>query len=154
MPLATLRLRVASLEDAKRLFDWSGALGPDVAPLWGRPVWQEHLAWFELLIGPTDTLLFMGEAGRTDDIIGAVCLRAVATDTWSVDIVIAPEFRRRGWSAKLLALAMAHLEPATFVARISGSDDHARSLFVGAGFVRVGEAEGWELFRREAADTA
>ncbi len=33
MPLETLRLRVASLEDAKRLFDWSGALGPDVAPV-------------------------------------------------------------------------------------------------------------------------
>jgi GNAT superfamily N-acetyltransferase len=154
MPLETLRLRVASLEDAKRLFDWSAALGPQAAPLWGRPIWEEHLTWFERMIGPTDTLLFMGEAGRTDDVIGAVCFRAVAAGAWGVEIVIASEFRRRGWSAKLLRRAMAHLEPAAFVARIAGGDDHARSLFVGAGFVRVGEAEGWDVFRREAPAAA
>ena len=150
MPVETLRLRAASLEDSKRLFDWAAELPADIAPLWGRAHWDEHQEWFGLLIGPTDTLLFMGEAERTDEVIGAVCFHTVGPAIWGVEIVIAPAFRGRGWSAKLLSHGIDRLEPATFLARILKSDDHARSLFTGAGFRRIGGAMQWDVFRRDA----
>jgi len=149
MPVETLRLRVASLEDAKRLFDWSAALEPDLAPLWGRPIWEDHLEWFTLMIGPTDTLLFMGEADRTEQVIGAICFRALGAQLWGVDLIIAPEFRGRGWSTKLLRLGVQHLDPATFLARVSKADGYAQSLFAGSGFSRIGGAAQWDVFRRD-----
>ena len=150
MPVESLRLRVASLEDSKRLYDWSAALAPDAAPLWGRPVWEDHQEWFERLIGPTDTLLFMGEAERTDEVIGAICFRAARPAIWGVEVIIGPGFRGRGWSSKLLRLGLDHLDPATFLARVGRSDSHAHSLFTGAGFSRIGGALQWDVLRRNA----
>ena len=53
-----------SLEDAKRLYDWSCALSPEAPTPWGQPVWDDHLDWLALTLGPTDQLELPGWFNR------------------------------------------------------------------------------------------
>ena len=146
--MQTLRLRVASLDDAKRLYDWSLGLSTDLPTPWGLPVWEDHLHWLGLALGPTDQLLFIGEAVRTDQAIGAVRFDAVAPDIWSVAIVVAPEFRGRGWSRKLLQAGLDHFDGPAFVARIARTEHAAAALLRGVGFQLAGSTDGLDLYRR------
>lgn len=145
--MQTLRLRVASLEDAKRLYDWSRALSPEIPSPWGLPVWEDHLHWLGLTLGPTDQLLLIGEAVRTDQAIGAVRFDLIAPALWSVAIIIAPEYRGRGWSRKLLEAGLNHLDGQAFVARVVQTDLAAASLFRGVGFALAGTTDGLDLYR-------
>lgn len=150
----TLRLRHASLIDAKRLFDWSTALEPAAPTAWGEPIWDDHLVRLERSLGRTDRLIFIGEAVRTDQAIGAIRFDTLATGLWAIDIVVAPEFRGRGWSRKLLTAGLDHFEEADFVARLPIEDRRARALFHGLGFQPAGQTEGsvlCRLSRRQAA---
>lgn len=152
--IETLRLRPASLEDAKRLFDWSCALDPHGPTAWGVPVWEDHLERVQLSLGRTDRLIFIGEAVRTDEAIGAVRFDAVRRGLWAIDIVVAPEFRGRGWSRKLLSQGLDHFGEADFVAALPLVDRRALALFVGMGFSVEGVAEDaalYRLTRRQAA---
>ena len=135
MPIETLRLRHASLVDAKRLYDWSMALNPEASTAWGEPIWEDHLIRVERSLGRTDRLIFIGEAVRTDEAIGAVRFDAIGPGLWTLDIIVEPLFRRRGWSRKLLAAGLDHFDDADFVARLDPGDRRARALFEGMGFI-------------------
>ena len=145
MPVETLRLRVASLDDAKRLYDWSVALSPDAPTPWGQPDWYEHLQWLELALGPTDQLIFVGEAIRTDQAIGAVRFDLIAPGRRSVNIVVAPEYRGRGWSRKLLQAGLDHFQDGTVLAQVDLADPAALALFANAGFVPVSQTSARKL---------
>jgi GNAT superfamily N-acetyltransferase len=147
LPVETLRLRHASLIDAKRLFDWSTALEPDAPTAWGEPVWDDHLVRLERTLGRTDRLIFIGEAVRTDQAIGAVRFDAIGKTLWAIDILVAPEFRGRGWSRKLLSAGLDHFDEADFAARLPLDDLRARALFAGMGFERTGATAGSALYR-------
>lgn len=149
--MQTLRLRVASLEDAKRLYDWSCALSPEAPTPWGQPVWDDHLDWLALTLGPMDQLLFIGEAVRTDQAIGAVRFDQLEPTLWSVAIVVAPEFRGRGWSRKLLQAGLDHFDGPAFIARIPRGDLAAAALFRNVGFGLEAATGGLDLYRRAAA---
>ena len=147
LPVETLRLRHASLNDAKRLFDWSTALQPDAPTAWGEPVWDDHLTRLERSLGRTDRLIFIGEAVRTDQAIGALRFDAIGKGLWAIDIVVAPEFRGRGWSRKLLSAGLEHFDEADFAARLPLNELRARALFGGMGFERAGTSSGSALYR-------
>jgi len=146
--MQTLRLRVASLDDAKRLYDWSLALSPSAPTPWGLPIWEDHIHWLGLALGPTDQLLFIGEAVRTDQALGSVRFDAAGPDLWSVAIIVAPEYRGRGWSRKLLQAGLDHFDNAAFIARLPQADLAAGALFRGLGFILVGATDGLDHYRR------
>ncbi len=154
LPVEILRLRHASLIDAKRLFDWSTALQPDAPTAWGEPVWEDHLTRLELSLGRTDRLIFIGEAVRTDQAIGAIRFDALEPGLWAVDIVIAPEYRGRGWSRKLLGAGLEHFDEGDFVARLPAADRRARALFQGLGFDLAGQSSGSVLCRHSRRKAA
>lgn len=155
----TLRLRPAAMDDAKRLFDWRN--DPDtraVSLSSDELVWEEHLVWLERSLARTDRLLFIGEAVRTDEPIGVVRFDAaedgMGDGAWEVGITVAPAFRGRGWSRKLLAAGLDHLGPQRFRARVLKGNGRSRSLFEGLGFRPAGEADGvldYRLARGRAA---
>lgn len=150
MPLETLRLRVASLDDAKRLYDWSLALSAEMVTAWGQPVWDEHLNWLALALGPTDQLILIGEAIRTDQALGAVRLDALRSNLWSIEVILAPEFRGRGWSRKLLLAGVNHIPDVDLVARVPKASPAAGALFRGVGFQLVGSTDSLDLLRLNA----
>ena len=108
---------------------------PDAPTAWGEPIWADHLIRIERSLGRTDRLIFIGEAVRTDEAIGAVRFDVVGPDLWAIDIIVEPLFRRRGWSRKLLGAGLDHFDNADFVARLDPGDRRARALFEGLGFI-------------------
>lgn len=154
MKVETLRLRPAALEDAKRLFDWrDDPLTRAMSLTRDEVVWEDHLVWLERSLARTDRLLLIGEATRTDEAIGVVRFDAAADGFQEVGVTVAPAFRGRGWSRKLLSAGLEHIGPGRFRARVRSENGPSRSLFQGLGFRPVGEADGVIEYRlrQEAA---
>lgn len=152
LPLETLRLRVASLGDAKRLYDWSLALDAETVTPWGQPVWEDHLTWLKQTLGPADQLILIGEAIRTDQAIGAIRLDALGPGLWSIEIILDPQYRGRGWSRKLLLAGISHFPEASFLARVPRGEGAVQALFRGAGFQTVRTTDGVDLLQLNTAD--
>lgn len=155
MTVETLRLRPATLEDAKRLFDWRNDAetrfwSHNQSPL----VWADHLAWLERWLGAHDRVIFVGEAVRTDQPIGVVRFDELPDGSHEVGITVAPEFRGRGWAGKLLRAGLKHREGQTVIARVMSENIRSRSLFGSAGFRETGEADGVVHLRLEASSEA
>ncbi len=155
MTVETLRLRPATMEDAKLLFDWRD--DPDTrfwshnaAPL----VWEDHLTWLERWLGAPDRVIFVGEAIRTDDPIGVVRFDEQPDGTHEVGITVAPRFRGRGWAGKLLRAGLQHREGQTVIAQVMSENRRSRSLFASCGFRQVGEAGGVVRYRLDAPSEA
>lgn len=155
MTVETLRLRPATMEDAKRLFDWRD--DPETR-FWshnqGPLVWEDHLAWLERWLGAHDRVIFVGEAVRTDQPIGVVRFDELADGTHEVGITVAPEFRGRGWAGKLLRAGLAHREGQTVIAQVMSENRRSRSLFASAGFRQVREEDGVVHYRLDARSGA
>ena len=156
MNAATLRLRLAGPEDAKRLFDWRNDSATRSASLETGPLrWETHLAWLENSLARVDRLLFIGEATRTDEPVGQVRLDERRADQWEVSITIAPHLRGLGWSTKLLQAAVDHLGPKVrLIARVRAENLRSMALFETCGFLRIAETDGVVTFSHAGQEAA
>lgn len=146
-----LRLRPAGMADAARLLAWRNDPATRAASVDTDEVdLDTHTAWLDRSLARTDRLLFIGEAARTDQPVGALRFDEVEPGLWEVSITIAPELRGLGWSGKLLAEGVAHMASASaLTARVRTENERSLRLFDEAGFARTHATDGFVFFRRE-----
>lgn len=135
-----MRLRKATMDDARRLFDWHNDPATRAASVNRDPVaWEDHLAWLEASLANPLREILIAEDGVP---LGTVRLdKDVRTE---LSITLAPAARGHGLAAPLIALASQGIGPV--VARIRPDNAASRKAFLKAGFHFTHHAEGMDWF--------
>lgn len=81
--------------------------------------------------------------------LGAAMVDRSGPETHLIDLVVAPEHRRRGIAASVLALLIAEGRPLTLT--VWGENHAALRIYQHAGFTVTGDAGGYLVMRRAAA---
>lgn len=142
-----LRLRAASVADARAIWHWRRALPPDHFRFGATPPLPDHLAWFTRAM--TDPARRLYVAG--DPIEAHLRLDLSPGGVAAVSILLAPEARGRGLGLRLLALladAARGEGIATLTAEVHSSNLASLALFRAAGYAPTGLREGFETFAR------
>lgn len=141
----SLRVRPATIADAKPIFDWRGdAASRQYFENTDATLWADHLCWFETALDNPQRALLMIEMNGV-----AVCHirldRDAATPSHAtVSIVLSPEIRGRGLSVSCLQKAI-DFEATQGLARINARVHHdneaSNRLFLAAGFRRGADTD-------------
>ena len=129
-----ITVRPATLDDAADLLAWRNdpgtrAMCPDDGPV----AWDDHVAWLTRTLATADRRLLILEAdGRP-----AATARFDYDDPTEFSFTIAPSFRCRGLSLRLMKAAIA-IEPA-FIAHIRAINRPCQRLVAAAGMRMVGD---------------
>ncbi len=135
-----MRLRPATLDDARRLFEWRNDPVTRAMSVHRDPVaWDDHLAWLEASLANPLRRILIAEDGVP---LGTVRLdRDIRTE---VSITLAPSARGHGRAAPILRLATEGRGP--FIARIRPDNPASRRAFEAAGFAFTHHADGMDWF--------
>jgi len=135
-----MRLRKATMDDARRLFDWRNDPVTRAASVNRDPVtWEDHVAWLEASLTNPLREILIAEDGVP---LGTVRLdKDLRTE---VSITLSPAARGHGQAAPLIALATETKGP--FVARIRPDNPASRKAFQKAGFHFTHHADGMDWF--------
>jgi RimJ/RimL family protein N-acetyltransferase len=143
----SLRLRTATMSDARLLYIWRNDPATRAASHQQEPVrWDDHVAWLEKSLGDDSRKVLVAELdGKA---VGTV--RAdLKLGTWELSWTVAPEFRGQGIaSAMVRRFADSIVEPICAQVRV-GNSASARVAF-NAGLVFQSEASGIQHFLRPA----
>ena len=158
-----LVIRLARLDDAKLLWDWSN--DPQVRAMAFEPApvpWDQHAAWVRDRLADERPLLLMLETAEGAPV--GQCRFDVVPEGREMDFSIAAECRGRGWGVRLLqeamCLARRRLPPDTrLIARVLAINERSLAICRRAGFapVEIGVDDGRRyvrLERRLGADMA
>ena len=129
-----LQLRPASIEDARRFFDWVNSPDSLAHKLkTGKAVeWETHHKWFETRLQNRDELLAVVELdGRP---VGQVRLEK-RTDGHHIDIYIIPQARKAGNAARALRRALEMIKSRPIVATVLIDNEASHRLFRRIGFI-------------------
>jgi RimJ/RimL family protein N-acetyltransferase len=100
----TLTLRRATIDDARRIFEWRNM--PEMIPLsrTQKPVaWQEHWRWFQRIIAGREHLLLIVLLG--EEPIGEIRFDRLTERTWEISILLVPKHTGRRLGVQALTLA-------------------------------------------------
>ncbi|AGI66654.1 hypothetical protein OAN307_c09340 [Octadecabacter antarcticus 307] len=144
-----MRLRPATMADARRLFDWRNDPATRAASVTTVPVsWEDHLTWMEASLSQSRRHLHIAEGDigplgslRLDD-----CLEGT-----ELSITLAPEARGRGLAASLLRLATT--EKGLYLARIRPENTASRRAFEAAGFQFIRHSDSMDWFRKDSQES-
>jgi RimJ/RimL family protein N-acetyltransferase len=133
-----LRLRPATLDDARRLHAWRNDPETRRASRSSAVVpWEEHVAWLTTsLASPDRRLRIAVEAGEPVGVVRA----DRRADGWEVSWTVAPEARGRGVARRMLTLLLVDLDRRV-TAIIRQPNIASARVAAAAGFVRIGRAE-------------
>ncbi len=135
-----MRLRKATIEDARRLFEWRNDPVTRAVSVNQTPVdWHDHLAWLMQSLDSPLREILIAEDGVP---LGTVRLdKDIRTE---VSITLAPAARGHGQGAVILQLATAGTGP--FVARIRPDNKASQKVFEKAGFSFTHHADGMNWY--------
>lgn len=134
-----MRLREATAQDARMLFEWRNDPATRRNSLTSEPVsWEGHVAWLERVIVDPDRALYVAEDDR-----GPVGTGRLDDDPPPpvISITIAPERRGEGLATELIQ-ALAELRGPPVVAIVEPGNERSLRAFEGAGFRRAGAHDG------------
>ncbi|WP_141787388.1 bifunctional UDP-2,4-diacetamido-2,4,6-trideoxy-beta-L-altropyranose hydrolase/GNAT family N-acetyltransferase [Oryzihumus leptocrescens] len=154
-PPADWSARVATLEDADRLWRWRNDAGTRAASRSREEVpWPDHLAWLRSSLGRADRELLVVADGRGN--VGTVRWDESIPGEWEVSITVAPERRGQSLARHLLTTAEEHLrrhrDVTAYLAVVHRDNHPSRRLFAGAGYVPdlPPDGEGFMRFKKSA----
>ena len=99
----------------------------------------EHIVWLETALADPHCVLFIAEEGSDK-------LGMVRVDRGEVSINVSPAFRGNGYGKRLLSMAVARF--GMLQAHVRSENTASRRLFEGAGFMLMGEEDGFICYRR------
>lgn len=128
-----LRLRPATIEDAKALFDWRNDPETCANSINSNPVsWDGHLVWFNAsLNSPTRKILVGVENGEPVSTVRYDKNGSVQELSWTV----APGCRRKGLGTETVLLAVSNSGP--YIAAIKRENIASQKIAAKAGFSLV-----------------
>lgn len=135
--MGELKIRTATLEDARNVFDWRNNPRVRAASRSSDPIdWNTHLSWFTGVLSSAGRVMLIGE--RQGLPVGVVRFD-IAGPHAEISIYLVPEPRTRGQGADLLQSAEAWIalhRPAVIEIRaeVLPGNAHSDRLFMGAGY--------------------
>ena len=137
MRSALVHLRPATIDDARRLFDWRNEAETRRWSLSGAGVeWGDHIAWFQQRLTDQDTFLFIVEEQSRP--LGQLRFDASSDGEAEVSIGLAPAARGHGLAAPVIDAGTRRLFATTsvrrVVARVKRGNDASIASFVNADF--------------------
>jgi UDP-2,4-diacetamido-2,4,6-trideoxy-beta-L-altropyranose hydrolase len=136
-----LRVRAVEQKDCRLLWEWANDPVVRQASFHSAPIlWDEHWEWFTNKLQDPKSVMYIGEncAGVP---VGHVRFN-LDPERAVISVVVAPEFRGKGWGRELIWFSMRTLILAGFTGRIEAfvKPDNQASirLFESTGFRKVG----------------
>lgn len=132
----SIRLRKATLDDCRTLFDWRNDPVTVAMSLVSEPVpWENHVAWFEGSLSNPKRHLLVGEF--EDHLVGTIRFDLV-DDTAEISITVSPDQRGKGMGASLLGAAdewaRTELGLNHIIARIKENNPASIAIFKKSGY--------------------
>ena len=135
-----LRLRPATVEDCRQVWEWANDPVVRVASFSSEPIpWEEHVKWFETKLHSPGCFFYivLDDKGIP---VGQVRFEVVGSEA-EINISIGPRFRGRGYGVEAIRLASELLLRKTGISRLCANikQNNAESIraFTGAGYRRV-----------------
>jgi len=101
----TLRLRAAEPGDCRLAWEWANDPAVrDVSFSQALIPWESHVAWFDARLRDPQTLFYIGLVPPEGTALGLARF-AVSEAEAVISVVVAPEFRSRGWGVSLIEAA-------------------------------------------------
>jgi RimJ/RimL family protein N-acetyltransferase len=140
-----LSFRPATMEDARRLFDWRNhPTTRAVSNSTDKLLWEGHLAWLEKSVVDRNRRLFVVEAGETP--VGTV--RADRRDDgWLISWTVAPESRGLGYGKTMVARLVESLD-GNIYAEIRIDNRASQSVARHAGLTPIDDGLDLQLWRK------
>jgi RimJ/RimL family protein N-acetyltransferase len=134
-----MRLRPASREDARLLFEWRNDSATRESSFSTEPVsWDDHRTWLDRSVEDPHRALYVAEDDRGP--VGTVRLDLEPAPP-TISVTVAPERRGEGHASRLIAAAAERHGP-PIVALIKPGNDASVRAFERAGFRRADEQDG------------
>jgi UDP-2,4-diacetamido-2,4,6-trideoxy-beta-L-altropyranose hydrolase len=141
--LDPIRLRPASPDDARLLWEWANDPATRASSFRSEPIsWPEHVAWLERRMADPDTRLLIGQNGRGP--VGQVRLERDGANV-EVSISVAADHRGAMGGPILRAGvdgARRYWPGATLVAQVKPTNGRSLRMFTSAGFKVVRASDG------------
>ena len=137
---AEFRLREATMEDARLLFEWVNTADslPNKAVTRGQVDWPTHRRWLQERIADPGCLLEIIE--RDGEAVGQVRIEP-KDGRHIVDIYVSPSHRRAGLARAALARALEHCPVRPVIAMVKATNAPSLGLFRSLGFREIAQRD-------------
>ncbi len=138
-------LRPATMEDARRLFDWVNdpAVLETKADTNSKIDWNVHCTWLSARLTDPDTYLAIIEVSGAA--VGQVRLQP-GPGGRHIDIFVAPGHRGRGIARAAVAHALSEIDERPVIAVVLDGNQGSHALFLSLGFAVKAKEEGRTIY--------
>lgn len=140
--LKPLRIRRATMDDARCLFAWrNDPLTRQMSRNHGPVEWADHIKWLAGVLENSDRILLIGEVDG--DPVGTVRFdRVEGHHMCEVSWALNPAYRGHGYGTKLAVAACETIPKATILAEIRSDNLPTLKMIENCGFKKISESDG------------